>query len=464
MNFPCPTRTDCVCDPNPITNFSSELPDQFEFVSQRWNFPPWTIGDPGPGTGHQPPGYCASPRSQLEADLCAGRTSYTSGPPPGGAPNGFPTTPRFLFYSTEQTCSHTCPDGSVYVFKVAAGAFVSNNQTLSDQMAQSLACRLANNAHVCMQAPLGYICSQAPYSSSITAPLAVEPVTYSITSGSLPPGLLDSSDGKSLLIAGTPTTPGNYIFTVMAVDAVGNTMIGTYTIKVYGLTSASPPNGSVGSAYSFLLTVGGGTSPDSFTLVAGTLPTGLSLASNGLISGTPTVAESTNFTVRIADSSNPSIVCNTDLTMTVDNANCPDWTTLVWTAPTVVSPPLNPTLTYSFSGAGYQIDETNDGNPLNGFFLDGGNGSLLYTGPGCNCKVTITFSATGFFAATLRLRQDGTTLATWNEAAGSTVIPFTLIAGVNSSIVIDKGNVGEWGESFNGTPGTFHLTVTFSNV
>jgi len=50
------------------------------------------------------------------------------------------------------------------------------------------------------------------------------------------------------------------------------------------------PNGQVGRAYSATLAAKGGTAPLTWSLAAGTLPAGLTLASNGLISGTPAAA------------------------------------------------------------------------------------------------------------------------------------------------------------------------------
>jgi hypothetical protein len=57
---------------------------------------------------------------------------------------------------------------------------------------------------------------------------------------------------------------------------------------------------TVGSAYSEALTAKGGTSPYSFSITSGSLPTGLTLAS-GTISGTPSAAGTFTFTVGVTD-------------------------------------------------------------------------------------------------------------------------------------------------------------------
>ena len=81
----------------------------------------------------------------------------------------------------------------------------------------------------------------------------------------------------------------------------------TFTISasnVLTITTGSPlPQGTVASAYSQTLAASGGTPPYSWSVSAGSLPTGLNLnASSGAISGTPTTVGNPTFTVRVADS------------------------------------------------------------------------------------------------------------------------------------------------------------------
>ena len=64
------------------------------------------------------------------------------------------------------------------------------------------------------------------------------------------------------------------------------------------VTTTSLPNGTNGVAYNQTLTATGGQKPYTWTNISGTLPPGLTLATNGVISGTPTVAGTSNFTVR----------------------------------------------------------------------------------------------------------------------------------------------------------------------
>ncbi len=65
----------------------------------------------------------------------------------------------------------------------------------------------------------------------------------------------------------------------------------------------SLPSGNQGSQYSATLTAQGGTPPYNWSVVSGTLPSGVSLAaSTGSISGVPSNAGVFNFTVRVSDS------------------------------------------------------------------------------------------------------------------------------------------------------------------
>jgi hypothetical protein len=59
--------------------------------------------------------------------------------------------------------------------------------------------------------------------------------------------------------------------------------------------------GTVGAAYSQTLTATGGTAPFNFTVSSGALPPGLTLSSDGVLSGTPTAAGIFSFTVQALD-------------------------------------------------------------------------------------------------------------------------------------------------------------------
>ncbi|QDK82146.1 DUF11 domain-containing protein [Spirosoma sp. KCTC 42546] len=121
------------------------------------------------------------------------------------------------------------------------------------------------------------------------------------------------------------------------------------------LTTNSLPVGTVGQAYSANLTVSGGTAPYSFLLVGGTLPTGLTLSSTGLISGIPTATGTFSTTIRISDSQS----CSVTVPLAVLNIElAPVCSLRVTTTPGSCQSATN---TYSVSGTLSLTNNTNGG-------------------------------------------------------------------------------------------------------
>ena len=145
-----------------------------------------------------------------------------------------------------------------------------------------------------------------PYLEALTALGGRPPYRWSLESGALPPGLsLETDTG---VLSGTPTTPGNYSFTVRVTDSAQTYAWRSFTLTVKApprltITCASPlPVGGVGTPYSFTLTAAGGTPPYAWEMVGGSLPPGLSLNPvTGLITGTPTTAGDYPLKIRVTD-------------------------------------------------------------------------------------------------------------------------------------------------------------------
>ena len=138
------------------------------------------------------------------------------------------------------------------------------------------------------------------YSQTLTA-TGTQPITWSVISGSLPTNLTLSTAG---VISGTPTTVGTFNFTVQASNSAGNTTK-ALSITINGvtpvITTTTLPGGIVGTTYNTQLAATG-TAPITWTLENGNLPNGLTLSSAGLISGIPTVAGTSNLTVKASNS------------------------------------------------------------------------------------------------------------------------------------------------------------------
>jgi hypothetical protein len=110
------------------------------------------------------------------------------------------------------------------------------------------------------------------------------------------------------VISGTPTA-GAPSFTIQLSDSAGASTTKVLSISVaaaVSITTNSLPNATVGAGYSTTLASSGGTSPLAWSVSAGSLPAGLSLASaTGVISGTPT-ASAPGFTIRLSDGAGAS--------------------------------------------------------------------------------------------------------------------------------------------------------------
>ncbi|WP_199820596.1 putative Ig domain-containing protein, partial [Streptomyces sp. NRRL F-2664] len=81
----------------------------------------------------------------------------------------------------------------------------------------------------------------------------------------------------------------------------------SYTVADLEITTASPlPDATVGQPYSAVIETAGGTGEAAFAVTDGTLPSGVSLAADGTLSGTPTQPGTYTFTVTATDP-NPQV-------------------------------------------------------------------------------------------------------------------------------------------------------------
>ena len=146
------------------------------------------------------------------------------------------------------------------------------------------------------------------YSRALLASGGTTPYAWSITSGRLPDGLQLSADGT---ISGQPSTTGTSTFEVHVTEQSGQTASKTLTIDIETapdltiLTQNPMPLAAIGVPYRQELKATAGTAP--YTWVKkkkakfGSLPDGLALSSDGVLSGTPTVQGTSDFTVIVSD-------------------------------------------------------------------------------------------------------------------------------------------------------------------
>ncbi|MFN7976198.1 MAG: putative Ig domain-containing protein [Acidobacteriota bacterium] len=201
-----------------------------------------------------------------------------------------------------------------------------------------------------------------PYSQTMTANGGTAPYTFTISSGALPTGL--SLNAGTGVISGTPTTAGTYNFTVRATDAAACIGQRAYVVVISGncptitLSPAALPSGNVGTPYSQTVTASGGTAPYTYSVSAGTLPTGLALnAGSGVISGTPSATGTFNFTITATDVN--SCTGSQGYAVVINPAGCGTITLSPGTLPGgSVGIPYNQTITASGGTAPYTFAVT----------------------------------------------------------------------------------------------------------
>src|SRR5260370_30226318 len=131
---------------------------------------------------------------------------------------------------------------------------------------------------------------------------------YAVTSGALPAGLTLASDGT---LSGTPTVAGTFNFTAAATDTANCKGSQSYSLPIYCPSFTFPPSspladGTAGTQYTPVMIVAAGALGAATYTVgsgAGTPPPGMTLASDGTLSGTPTQSGTFLWIVSATDSS-----------------------------------------------------------------------------------------------------------------------------------------------------------------
>ena len=149
------------------------------------------------------------------------------------------------------------------------------------------------------------------------------------------------------------------------------------TLRIVTTSPLTP--GTVGTAYSLQLSASGGTGTRSWSLAAlSTLPPGLTLSATGLISGTPTTAATTTFSVVVQDSATPPRTVSRAFSLTINPVF--EIITASPLPPATRDVPYVATLTMA-GNKGTVTWSLNPGSPPlpTGLVLDGSTGQIIGT-------------------------------------------------------------------------------------
>ncbi len=320
LSIPCPQSIqDCECTLDPVSNYSSEEPDHPVVFCTVTVAARTGTSFAAPCTKECDPPRPPGPVTELECSvdsesyLCAQSEAQDCQNHDPDPPNVY----RNTYLNQEQTCTVECPDGTTFGWTVAAGIIASAWQADANTRASALACKLATKNRICFatDSPLTPLCVGTFASVPILAQGGTTPYVFSLDSGSLPPGMSFDEVG---LIQGTPTTNGSYTFSIRVTDDIGSFQIKSFTVRVVEITTASPlPDAVLSTPYNQALAATGTTGTVIWSLASGSLPVGLTMSQDGVISGTPEASGVSNFTVSILDGGGASCQKAFQLTVTV---------------------------------------------------------------------------------------------------------------------------------------------------
>ena len=309
----------------------------------------------------------------------------------------------------------------------AGSTTITASTSVPGILSGSLTVTVVPNLSITTASPLPNGAVGAAYSQQVNATGGVGPYTFSATG--LPNGLAINSAG---LITGTPTATGTSTAQVTVTDSTTPTHLTassnlTITINAsVSITTASLPNGVIGTAYSAAVTATGGSGP--YTFSATGLPSGLSISAAGQITGTPSASGTTTAQITATDSTVPThLTATANLAITISPA-------LSITTATLPTGILNSAYTATVNATG--------GNPA-------------YTFSATGLPAGLSISAAGAITGTPSAAGTSTPQITVTDSTSPTHVTATanLSITINASLAITTNSLptGVVGSAYNAT-------------
>ncbi len=342
----------------------------------------------------------------------------------------------------------------------AAGNFTFTAKVTDNQPVSTTATFSVQVLGITSVPQTGSASTVAPYSGSFGATGGAAPYVWSATG--VPDGMALSSSGA---LSGTPKAAGKRSLSVRVTDSRNVSVTTSFSLDITAPPTLTISKGSLGTAtkdmtYSDSLAAGGGVAPYTWTVEGGALPDGLSLGSDGSITGTPTKAGSYSFTAKVKDSSGAT--ASSSFTLTV---NPPALKLSIGTLPNGVVGSEYPEQIFSVTGGTkpYKFTLTSGSLPP-GLGLSGSDLTGTPTEAGTypfSIKVTDADGSTSVLATSILIKTANADLILSTTSVGfSLTTPATVLPGgtnvtIRSSVVQQILNY-----SITVTPSVPWLTVT----
>jgi hypothetical protein len=254
-----------------------------------------------------------------------------------------------------------------------------------------------------------------PYQTTLTAAGGLGPFSWQISN------VVGLSIGATTgIISGTPNTTGTATVTVTLADSLNEQVTTSYSLVINGslsVTTTTLPAGSTTAAYSQMLAAAGGQSPYTWKLSpTSILPPGLSLSSDGNITGTPTANGVYRFGVVVTDAAKAIATGTVSITigaLTITTTSLPEGG---------INRAYSQTLAASGGALSYSWAVTTGTLPA-GLMIDSKTGIISGTPTGPAGPSTFTVTVTDSTSGTPQLAQK---IFTLNIASGLSISTLTL--------------------------------------